>query len=113
MVTVDPAHDTPGVLADWVRQFIPSGRALRTDDPNTLRTVAERLLASSGIEDEVTASSAPVDDAAHEPVRVAHTSHLYVLDDTGESVLVWPEDVGVDDMASDIRILLDRRPANT
>ena len=44
----------------------------------------------------------------HAPGDVGHTSYIYVLDDAGSTVLVWPESTAVDDMKSDLAILLER-----
>ena len=108
MVTVDPIRDTPDVLSEFVEGFVPGARALRSDDPAALRTVADRLGVSY-----VDAETMPTDTTAghggdHAPGDVGHTDYIYVLDDAGSTVLVWPEGTAVDDMTSDLAILLDR-----
>lgn len=109
MVTVDPIRDSPDVLSEFVEGFVPGARALRSDDdPAALRAVADRLGASY-----VDADSMPTDTTAghggdHAAGDVGHTSYIYVLDPTGSTVLVWPEGAPVDDMVSDLAILLER-----
>jgi len=114
MVTIDPARDTPAALTAFVNGFVPGARALRSDDPAALRAVTERLGASYLVDESTTTeprSSMPMDaghDGEHAPGDVGHTSYIYVLDDSGSAVLVWPEGTTVDDMTNDIGILLDR-----
>jgi protein SCO1/2 len=99
MVTIDPARDTPERLPGYVESFVADGVGLRTDDDATLRAVADTFGASY----EVT----PADDGG-EP-EVSHSGALYVVDDTGRVVLVWPFGVSSDDIASDLEILLEDR----
>lgn len=119
MVTVDPARDTAAVLTAFVDGFVPGARALRSDDPAALRAVTERLGASYLVEEPTVGAAPPTVSTAgghtgeHAPSGVGHTSYVYVLDDTGATVLVWPEGTSVDDMTSDLGILLDRLDTTT
>lgn len=97
MITVDPGRDTGEVLTAYVRSFIPGARALRTEDETALLAVAEALGASYVV------SVSPDGD-----VDVAHTAHVYLLDDRGELLVTWPFGIDSPEMASDLRILLGR-----
>ena len=44
-------------------------------------------------------------------VEVAHSTSLYAIDDTGHLVLTWPFGVDIDDMKTDLEILLDQENA--
>lgn len=100
MVTVDPRRDTPEVLTEFVRRFVPTATGLRTEDQVQLRAVVDGFGA--------TAESSH-DHTGH-TLEVGHTDYTYVIDDTGEVVLTWTRDMDADDIANDLRILLDRLP---
>lgn len=99
MVTIDPARDTPDRLPGYVQSFVADGVALRTDDDAALQAVADGFGASY----EVT----PAADGG-EP-EVSHSGALYVVDDAGLIVLVWPFGVTPEDIAADLEILLEER----
>ncbi|CAN5814392.1 SCO family protein [soil metagenome] len=95
MVTVDPDRDTD-VLAEYVQSFVPHAHAIATGDAAALATVA----APFGVSYEV--SEQPNGD-----VDVAHSTQLYVVDDAGSLVLTWPFGTTADDIAGDLKQLLD------
>ncbi len=97
MVTVDPARDTDDVLARYVRGFVDSGHALRTEDGAALRAAATAF----GADYSVTTGT----DGT---VEVSHTSMLYAVDDQGKVALVWPFGTTASDITSDLRLLLRR-----
>jgi protein SCO1/2 len=95
MVTVDPARDTP-VLADYITSFFDGGHALATDDSARLAQAA----APFGV-------SYSVDEGEDGSIEVAHTTALYVVDDTGHLALTWQFGVAIDDLAADLSQLLE------
>lgn len=90
MVSIDPARDLP-VLADYVAGFVPDGHALGTDDDPVLRAAANAFGASYTV----------VND------QVAHSTHLYAVDDTGTNVMQWTFPTDRDALQADIAALLD------
>ena len=94
MITVDPERDTPEMLSAYVEHFVSGAKALRADDDTQLRTVANRFGVSYQV---VTGDDGQID--------VAHTSHTFVVDDTGTVILVWTFGVAVEDMVNDLNIL--------
>lgn len=95
MVTVDPNRDTD-VLAEYVQAFVPGAHAIATDDIATLRRVASAFDASFDVVER-----SPTN------VRVDHTVLLYAVDDDGVLALTWPLGTNGDDLAADMRQLLD------
>jgi protein SCO1/2 len=94
MVTVDPERDTD-VLAEYVRSFVPAAHALATDDGGDLQAAADRF----GV-------SYQVAERPDGEVEVAHTDHLFAVDDTGTVVLTWPSGTERQDLAADLEQLL-------
>ncbi|MGA1594448.1 MAG: SCO family protein [Ilumatobacteraceae bacterium] len=99
MVTVDPDRDGP-ILADYVGSFFPGGHALVTYDDALLAEVAAPFGASYLVSTD--------DDGS---VEVAHSTALYAVDDSGQLVMTWPFGINIDEMATDIKDLLDGRRA--
>lgn len=97
MITVDPERDTSAALTAYVRQFVPDGRPLRTDDIDELRTIAS---AFGGVFEAEHDHAGVVTD-------VGHTDQTYLVDDTGTVVLTWTAAMTTDDIANDLEILLD------
>ncbi len=94
MATVDPDRDLP-VLADYIGSFFDDARALGTDDKALLSQVA----APFGVGYDVYEIA--------DGIQVDHTTFLYAVDDQGELALTWQFGVTIDDLASDLEILLD------
>lgn len=96
MVSIDPEVDTPDILSSYVRSFVPSARAVSTLDDARLREVASAFGADYGHEEV---------DGKLQPY---HTTSLYSVDPNGDLVLSWTFGTKPADLASDLRILLDR-----
>lgn len=94
MVTVDPFRDTDEVLTPFVQSFVPDAHALRTDDAQLLRQVADLFGVSYSVSTD-----------ADGVVRVAHSGFVYVIDDTGAVRLSWPFGVSSADIAGDLQFL--------
>ena len=99
MVTVDPDRDGP-ILADYVGSFFPGGHALVTYDDALLAEVAAPFGASYLVSTD--------DDGS---VEVAPSTAHYAVDDSGRLVMTWPFGINIDEMAADIKDLLDGRRA--
>ena len=97
MVSVDPERDLD-VLAGFVQGFVPGAHALATEDGAALRRAADPF----GVSYEVTT-------AADGDVDVAHSDHLFAVDDAGRLALTWPSGVGRDDLGADLRQLADEQ----
>lgn len=103
MVTIDPDRDTAEKLTEYVTTFVPTARALRTDDQEALRAAARAF----GADYKVTAGP------DGEP-EVSHTAELYAVDDTGRIVMIWPFGTTYEDLGSDLaRLLAGERPPST
>ena len=98
LITIDPARDTPQIVSDYVEAFIDGSIALRTDDDDRLLEAADAFGVTYLVEEN---------DAGE--IEVGHTPNLFVVDDQGALVLTWPFGVPADDIASDLRFLLDQR----
>ncbi len=98
MATVDPERDLP-VLADYIGSFFEDGKALGTDDAALLSRVAAPF--GVGYDVYETANGTQVD----------HTTFLYAVDDEGKLTLSWQFGITIDDLASDLEILLDEASA--
>jgi protein SCO1/2 len=94
MVTVDPERDAD-VLAEYVRSFVPAAHALATDDGGDLRAAADRF----GVSYQVV-------ERPDGEVEVAHTDHLFAVDDAGTLVVTWPSGIDRQDLADDLEQLL-------
>jgi protein SCO1/2 len=100
MVTIDPDRDLD-VLAGFVRGFVPDAHALATGDDAALREAADAF----GVSYQVT-------DGADGEVDVAHSDHLFAVDDAGRLALTWPSGVSRDDLVADVRQLADDQGAD-
>lgn len=94
-VTVDPARDTPQVLAQYVPAFHPSFLGLYGDAETTARTAAEFKIYYH--------AQAP---NQHGSYSVDHSSQVLVIDPEGRLRLLMKPDLTPDAMAQDLRILL-------
>jgi protein SCO1/2 len=96
MVTVDPDRDRD-VVTDYVQGFVPGAHAVALDDDTELRRLAE----SFGV-------SYQVSERSNGDVDVVHSdTTLFAVDDSGTLVLTWPFGTKSDDLAGDLRQLLD------
>ncbi|MEZ5406984.1 MAG: SCO family protein [Acidimicrobiales bacterium] len=96
MVSIDPEVDTPDVLSNYVRSFVPDAMAVSTLDDTRLREAAEGFGADYGKEEV---------DGKLQPY---HTTSLYAVDPEGDLVLSWTFGTTPDDLAADLRLLLER-----
>lgn len=96
MATVDPDRDTGEILTGYVQSFVDDAHALRTEDPDALRRVADAFGASYSV--------TTGDDG---DVEVSHTGSMFLVDDQGDLVLTWPFGVQGDDVAADLEVILD------
>jgi protein SCO1 len=101
LVTVDPGRDTDEVLTDYVEYFAPGGHALRTEDDARLREVAAGFGASYSV--------ATVEGE----IEVAHTGHLYAVDEVGRLLVTWLFGTSPEDLRADLERLLDDGAAAT
>jgi protein SCO1/2 len=99
MISVDPDRDAP-YLVDYTQTFVPGGHALLTGDQAVLRAAAEPF----GVSYQVT-----IDDDGN--VDVAHSTQLFLVDDSGSLLLTWQFGISADDIASDLAIMLERQSA--
>lgn len=97
MTTVDPNRDTGENITKYVQSFVPGAHALRTDDADMLKKVADAF----GVKYSVTTN-------ADGEIEVTHSAALYVVDATGTIVLTWPFGILRDGIAADLQILFDR-----
>ncbi|MET0146084.1 MAG: SCO family protein [Ilumatobacteraceae bacterium] len=95
MVSVDPDRDIP-VLTDYVQSFVPGAHAIATEDQAALQSVAGPFGVSYLVR------TAPNGD-----IEVGHTDSLFAVDDGGKLVLTWSLGTSADDLAADVRQLLD------
>lgn len=95
MVTIDPDRDLP-ILADYVGGFFDDGMALGTTDDARLAEVA----APFGVTYDVS-------ESAGGETEVAHSTSLYAVDDQGQLALTWQFGIEIDELAADLRLLLD------
>ncbi len=95
MVTIDPTVDTPEVLTNYVRSFMPRATVIRTMDDERLRAVTDAFGADYGVLEG--------DDGES---QVYHTGSLYAVDSSGGLLLTWPFGTSVDDLENDLSRLL-------
>ena len=95
--TVDPARDTPDVLAGYLSSFFTGHwHALRTEDDTVLKAAEEPFLVTSSVETTFDGR-----------ISVTHTAATYVIDDTGTVVIEWGYPTKAEDMTADLRQLLE------
>ena len=86
-------------LTSFVHGFVPTGHALRTDDPTALKKVADGFGATYSVEHKADGS-----------VEVSHSGNVYIVDSNGQLIVEWPFGVGPVTMANDLSILLRSAP---
>lgn len=97
LVTIDPERDLP-ILADYMGSFFEDGHALGTDDPSLLAQVAAPFGVTYTVEDNPETGE----------TEVGHSTWLYAIDDQGRLALTWQFGVSIDELATDLEILLDQ-----
>ncbi len=102
-VTVDPVHDTPAQLAGFVPRFDPSFIGL-TGRPAEVAAVAQDYKVANQV--------APALQHVHgkaQAVEIDHSGGVFAKDAHGRLRLYMREDVSLDDMLHDVRLLLQER----
>ncbi len=96
MATVDPGRDTDEVITGYVQSFLPEAHALRTDDDAALRAAVTPFGADYGV---------TVNEDGD--IEVIHTGSLYAVDDQGRLLVTWPFGISIEDLSSDLELLLE------
>ncbi len=78
MITIDPDRDSGDLLTQYVQFYVDGAHALRTDDEDALRSVADAFDVSY---DVVT--------LADGTIEVQHSGYLYAVDDAGIIRTSW------------------------
>jgi protein SCO1/2 len=97
MITIDPERDRPEGLTEYVQAFFEYGHALRTDDAERLRRVADAYGADYRVIKR--------DDGV---VEVEHSAFLYVVDSRGRILVQWAFGTPSEDMTNDLAYLFDQ-----
>lgn len=100
MITIDPDRDSHEILSGYVGHFAEDGYALRTDDAQVLRSVADALGADYSVE-----------TTADGDVEVGHTAFLYAVDEDGKLLVTWAFGTPPAEIERDLAILLARMKA--
>jgi protein SCO1/2 len=95
-VTVDPARDTPGVLAQYVPVFHPSFVGLSADGATIAATAKDFKVFSEAQKAD-----------ANGFYTVDHSSAIFVFDTQGRLRVFMGAKVWVDAMVHDLRLLLN------
>jgi protein SCO1/2 len=90
-ITIDPARDTPKVLADYMKAFGPSFVGL---------TGSEREIKAVEKEYRVYAVKRPLDNGNY---GMDHSSVLYLIGPNGKMISFYDEAVSPDDLAKDLK----------
>jgi len=95
---VDPAHDTVQQLASFIPRFNPSFIGLTGSDQEIAAVASEYKVAYGK-------------NAASRPgqILVDHSTGILVKDGKGKPRLLMKNDVAVDDLVHDLRLLLKTR----
>jgi len=95
MVSVDPQRDTPDAVGDYVGAFDASFLGVTGS-----REAVDRVTAQYGV------FSARGEELGGGDYAVDHTATLMGIDTDGHLRILWPTDVAVDDLSSDLNELL-------
>jgi len=97
MVSVDPARDTPDIMAKYVAHFAPDFTGLSGSQAEVDAVIqAWDLTVECG------------ERAADGSYVVGHPAHSYVLDRSGRQRLIVPHDATPDTVAADLKLLLKK-----
>ncbi len=97
-VTVDPRHDTPAELASFVPAFHPSFVGLTGTEPE---------IAAIAKDYKVAFQANPPVPSGH--TLIDHFGGMMIKDTTGELRLLFKNDMPVEDMEHDVRLLLKEK----
>lgn len=106
LVTVDPERDTPDKLAAYVAAFNPSFIGLSGDMPATEAVAKEFKVFFARSKAGASASHEHHHEHAADSYTVDHSSGVYVFDPAGKIRLYVKDDVSVDAITSDLKLLL-------
>jgi len=90
-ITIDPARDTPKVLADYMKAFGPNFIGLTGSDAD-IKAVEKEY--------RVYAVKRPLDNGNY---GMDHSSVLYLMGPNGKMVSVYDEAISPDDLAKDLK----------
>lgn len=105
-VTVDPARDTPEVLASYVTRFHPSFLGMRADEETTQALAKEFKAFYAARRSEQTGNDGPHRHDDGGQYMVDHTRAIYVFDRKGKLTLLITSGRTADQMAADLARLL-------
>ena len=107
MVTVDPEHDTPKKLGDYMAAFDPTFIGLIGDRPTT-EAAAKAFKVFVATESAVTHEHGHEDSHQQSaaPAQIDHSAASYVFDPTGRIRLYVKDDASSDAITSDLKRLL-------
>ncbi|MEM8484771.1 MAG: SCO family protein [Bacteroidota bacterium] len=107
LISVDTARDTPALLGRYVHAFNPDFIGATIEEPGQ-----EPLYKALGIFVEKASSDGTTPSDAEAPATsgylVDHTTSTAVLDRSGNWQLVWNFEVTAEEMADDLRTLINR-----
>lgn len=98
MITVDPARDTPEVMAEYAASFHPDFIGL-AGSPEEIATVAERWGVFYEAQEGTAATGYLVD----------HTARVFLVDKAGRYRLTYAFETPPEDIIADLKILLRER----
>ncbi|MBL0940060.1 MAG: SCO family protein [Gemmatimonadaceae bacterium] len=98
-VTVDPDRDTPDVAQRYARQYDSTFVGVSGDGPTTAAITSAYGVASAK-EDQQTAAG----------YLVSHSSQVFLVNDAGALVALYPFGTRWESLAADLEQLLDRKP---
>lgn len=95
MVTVDTARDTGKILTKYLSSFAERNHAIIPADETELTELKSAFQVSSSVKTN-----------AEGKIEVTHSGTAYVVGPSGEVLVEWPFGLQADDMAHDLRIIL-------
>jgi protein SCO1/2 len=98
-ISVDPGRDTPEILKQYVTTFDPRFLALRGTDEQTRQAAAAFKAYYAKV---------PAKDGGADDYTMSHTAAFYLFDPQGEARVLADHDSSADDLAHDIKILLQQ-----
>lgn len=96
MVTVDRERDTGAILTKYLSSFAERNHALIPRDDKELNDLKTAFQVSSSVTTN-----------ADGKVEVTHSGTAYVVGPTGDVLVEWPFGLQAEDMAHDLRIILN------
>ena len=100
MVTVDGARDTGAILTKYLSSFAERNHAITPADEKELTALKSAFQVSSSVTTN-----------ADGKVEVTHSGTAYVVGPTGDVLVEWPFGLQAEDMAHDLRLVLNELDA--